>query len=480
MSALRILIAAHDTVAVVSLLQALQPLHVEVSGFGPTLPVLQKEYGSVRPLTEPAEPESWAATHDVIVLDFARLPNTQSETAESMLRSADRLRPQLARAAAAMGCVVLVDPADYRVVVEQYLRKGVPSAAVRQRLALKACARAVAYEAEVVERLSQAQTETSTSASRHPELRFRMHLRGPRLRAAPRYPDGVVYQDMRSGPTSLARAMSVGATPHTSLDELVDGNLALSVVRRCSAPAAAVVAANVLWGAAQAETLPQALELALSYVPPRSGLQYTLAVNRDVAVPSVELLLKAGLRAVVASAFDYDAMLNLHAQPELQLLAIGSDIKESEEDSCQLIDGGIACWRNESLLISEPLQDSFVPAALPRSLHTATTLAWSAGRTLRQHGALLVRATDDGSCAMVGRSDAQATMIRALELAAGQARDLANGALLTCITDEFSLELVDRSLSLGIATVFAPAAVRGLEPLLPNLRAHGCRVLLWR
>ncbi|HZL19185.1 MAG TPA: bifunctional phosphoribosylaminoimidazolecarboxamide formyltransferase/IMP cyclohydrolase [Polyangia bacterium] len=229
----------------------------------------------------------------------------------AMIRSAAKNHERVA---------VIVDPADYAVVLREIDAEGEISAATRFRLARKAFAHTAAYDGAIASHLGRLATPDAPLAD-FPETlvisgtltRALRYGENPHQKAAFYALDGVV------GP-SLARA-EVLQGKELSYNNLLDLDAAMRLCAEFAKPAAAIVKHNNPCGVALSDRgIADAYRRARE-TDPVSAFGGIVAVNRTVDAELARELSETFLECVIAPGYAPEALTLLGVKKNLRLLA---------------------------------------------------------------------------------------------------------------------------------------------------------------
>ena len=244
---------------------------------------------------------------------------------------------------------VLVDPADYGPAVHELRADGWLGDATRRRLARKAFAHTVAYDAAIVAWFD------ADPASGHADdpLKPSMHLSLERVQDL-RYgenPHQVGARYRALGTTGWWDTAVVHGGKAMSYLNLFDTEAAWRLVHRLGdEPCAVVVKHANPCGAAVGSDIAEAY-LAAHECDPVSAFGGIVAVNRPVTMAMAEALSEVFTEVVVAPAYEPDALVHLQARKNLRILeAAGPTWPELD---IRGIDGGLLV-QTADRLIAEP------------------------------------------------------------------------------------------------------------------------------
>jgi phosphoribosylaminoimidazolecarboxamide formyltransferase/IMP cyclohydrolase len=212
---------------------------------------------------------------------------------------------------------VLVDPADYRVVLDE-LRAGPVSEATRRRLAAKAYAHTAHYDAMVSTWLRRQQSDDAWPDTLTPAFRKKQDLRygeNPHQSAA-------FYADPLAAGASIATAIQVQGK-ELSYNNIADADTALECVRQFDTPACVIVKhANPCGAALAADTLEAYLR---AYEPDTvSAFGGIIAFNRPLASATAAAIVERQfVEVIVAPSIAQGAAAVLAAKPNIRVLRTG-------------------------------------------------------------------------------------------------------------------------------------------------------------
>ena len=229
---------------------------------------------------------------------------------------------------------VVVDPADYAVVLDEVRAAGGLSLATRRRLARRAFAATSAYDAAIVDWLDEA------DADRDEQLPATLTIRLERA------------QDLRYGENPhqrAARYRRVGASgwwdravqhggKELSYLNLFDAEAAWRLVHRFDEPACVIVKHANPCGVAVADDIVTAYERA-NACDPVSAFGGIVAVNRPLSGAAATVLAPVFTEVVVAPGYEDDALATLGKKSNLRVLT--ADAPRPLELDVRPVDGGL-------------------------------------------------------------------------------------------------------------------------------------------
>jgi phosphoribosylaminoimidazolecarboxamide formyltransferase / IMP cyclohydrolase len=255
---------------------------------------------------------------------------------DELIENIDIGGPSMIRSAAKnfADVTVLVDPADYRLVIEEMQRsQGEVADVTRATLARKAFATTATYDGAIsstLQRWASSSGETAALDSPGQSLPERLHLnfhKSADLRYGENpHQNAALYQDPAARGRGLAHARQIQGK-ELSYNNLVDLEAAWRLVMEFSEPATAIIKHTNPCGIATAAILAESYAKALA-VDPVSAFGSVIAFNHPVDAATAEELAKLFVEAVVATRFQPDALEKLAAKKNLRLMempAAGDD-----------------------------------------------------------------------------------------------------------------------------------------------------------
>ena len=213
---------------------------------------------------------------------------------------------------------VLVDPADYRGVLDE-LRAGAASDATRRRLATKAFAHTAQYDAMVSTWLLQQQSESAFPDLLTLGFRKKQDLRygeNPHQTAA-------FYTDPQANGASIATAIQLQGK-ELSFNNIADADTALECVRQFDNPACVIVKHANPCGAALASDALAAWRRAYE-TDPTSAFGGIIAFNRPLdAATAAAILERQFVEVILAPVIGPEAREVLAAKPNVRALEAGN------------------------------------------------------------------------------------------------------------------------------------------------------------
>jgi phosphoribosylaminoimidazolecarboxamide formyltransferase/IMP cyclohydrolase len=330
--------------------------------------------------------------------------------------------PSMIRAAAKNfpGVIVLIDPADYSLVLDE-LRAGDVSLERRRALAAKAFAHTSAYDAVVAEYLHEGDEWPQEIAVAGTLTEILRYGENPQQR-------GAAYRRGRAG--SPARGVLDAqqlAGKELSFNNLLDADAAWGVVRSMALPAAAIVKHTIPCGLAERLSLADAFDEALRG-DPVSAFGGIVSLNRPLDGETARRMAEIFFEVVIAPGFDDDALERLGRKKALRLLRMPSEAiydASGADLDVRPIAGGLLVQTADAA-IDDPASWRVVSEREPDQRELADLIfAWHAVRHVKSNAIVLAR-----DRAMVGVGSGQPNRVESVRIAVAKAEERAAGAVL--------------------------------------------------
>ena len=374
--------------------------------------------------------------------------------------------PTMVRAAAKNYAYVgvVVDPADYRPVLDELRAVGSLSDATRRRLARSAFAHTAAYDAAIVTWFD----EDPSSDHANNLLKPSLHLALDRVQDL-RYgenPHQVGARYRASGSSGWWDTAVVHGGKAMSYLNLFDTEAAWRLVHRLGdEPCAVVVKHANPCGAAVGSDIADAY-LSAHRCDPVSAFGGVVAVNRPVTPAMAEALSEVFTEVVVAPAYEPDALVLLGERKNLRVLEAGPP--GWPELDVRGIDGGLLVQTADEL-VAEPSVWRVVTEREPTGAEWADLeFAWRVVARVSSNAIVLVK----DRCAVgigAGQQNRRDAGRIAAEKAAGRAID---GA---CASDAFFpfRDGLDAAADAGVTAVVQPGGSLRDDEVVAAADAHG-------
>jgi len=355
---------------------------------------------------------------------------------DEVIENIDIGGPSMIRSAAknADHVTVLVDPADYAMVLAELQQKKEVHQSTRRRLQARAYAHTAAYDSAIsgwlAEQIGKDSGDTFAESPPLPEYRRLQSLRygeNPHQRAA-------FYGSVpQPGEPTLAAARQLQGK-ELSYNNILDGSSALEALKEfaqgAKGPASVVVVKHTNpCGVARAGTLLDAYRLARD-ADPVSAFGGVVALSHPVDAATGAALAETFLEAVIAPGFEQGALDALKGKKSLRLLEVpllgeGRDSWVLEPRELRSIPGGLLV-QTRDLAEADPRGWRTVTKRAPTEEELASLVfAWSVVKHVKSNAIVLARGE-----VTVGIGMGQTNRVDSVRIAAQRAGERARGAAL--------------------------------------------------
>ena len=265
---------------------------------------------------------------------------------ESLVEEIDIGGPSLLRASAKNHSRVAVvsDPEDYDWIISE-IKEGGLNLAQRQDLALKAYRHTAEYDTTIQRELSQRFDEEGLPSS--------LQISGigsPPLRYGENpHQSAVFYSDIFSSAPSVSDAIQLQGK-QLSYNNLLDFDAALSIVAEFEDLTAVVVKHNNPCGAASANSLEEAYDLAIN-TDPQSSFGGIISFNGKVESTLAEKIISSFKEGVIAPSFSESALEILSSKQNLRVLETGNLENYHRNPTLRSLDKGWLLQESDEAMI---------------------------------------------------------------------------------------------------------------------------------
>jgi phosphoribosylaminoimidazolecarboxamide formyltransferase / IMP cyclohydrolase len=306
---------------------------------------------------------------------------------------------------------VVVDAADYAPVLDEMQKNaGCVSHETRARLSRKAFATTAAYDSAISSTL-QERAGAEFPESLHLNFNKVIDLRygeNPHQKAA-------LYAGREGG--GLARARKHQGK-ELSYNNLVDLEAAWRLVGEFDEPTTGIIKHTNPCGIASAATLAESYTRALE-VDPVSAFGSVIAFNRPVDAATAEAVSKLFVEAVIAPAYEPEALAKLAAKKNLRVMEMLGSTGGRASMEVRNVSGGLLVMTPDDYP-AKPDEWKCVTERQPtESEKRALVFAWRVAKHVKSNAIVFTRE----NCA-VGVGAGQMSRVDSVKLAATKARDL--------------------------------------------------------
>lgn len=425
--------------------------------------------------------EHGIVTFELVVVNLYPFEATvarEDVTLDEAIEQIDIGGPTMVRAAAKNHAFITIatDTEHYSEILEQIKDQGHTTPELRRKLAAEAFAHTARYDRAIADFFAGATAQGPFPGTLNVALRRRVVLRygeNPHQQAA-------LYATTNSMGANLVSAKQLHGK-ELSYNNLLDLDSALGIVRGFDAPAAIVIKHNNPCGAAEVDTLAEALRQAMAG-DPLSAFGSVLGLNRIVDAATAEVLCSPGLfvEAIVAPDFDDDAFKLLTTRPKwkanVRLVKVGHIEPSNEAWSYRCLTGGVLVQQADVL---PDLEDEWTVATDAKPADAQMTdlrFAWALVRHVKSNAIVLAK-----NRTLLGTGAGQMSRVDSVEIAIKKAGDRAVGSVLA--SDAFFPfpDSIEQAAAAGIKAVIQPGGSRKDADVIAACNQHGlCMVFTGR
>lgn len=393
----------------------------------------------------------------------------------SLIRGAAKNHPFVA---------VATSPDQYPELIAAIKADGGTSMALRRKLALAVFEQTARYDRAIADYLGRsAADESAMVESPFPD---RLSLRFER-RAVLRYGENphqraAFYEEPTATGPSLASAKILHGK-ELSYNNLLDLDSALRLIRLFDDPAATILKHNNPCGAAEAETLAEAFELAYEG-DPVSAFGGIVGVNRPVDLATANRLCQPGrfIEAVVAPSFDADAFQLLTSKPtwkhSVRLVAleaaIGPDSAPPSGFDLRRVEGGLLVQDWDAMEPDPAALGTIASKRQPTAQERLSLgFAWKVCQAVKSNAIVLVRGRQ-----LIGVGAGQMSRLDSVRIAVAKAGEKAQGAVLA--SDAFFpfRDGPDEAAQAGVTALIQPGGSKRDDETVAACDEHDLAMIL--
>jgi phosphoribosylaminoimidazolecarboxamide formyltransferase/IMP cyclohydrolase len=311
--------------------------------------------------------------------------------------------------------VIVTDPADYPLVLEELQEDGQVSMETRERLALKAFERTADYDSAIEAYLSK-----TFGQGERLRLKFRD---GKDLRYGENWHQwSRFYTAPEVKEPGMARAVQHSGK-EMSFNNYVDADSAMQAVMPLNdRPAVAIIKHNNPCGLATGRTLREALEMAWAG-DPVSAFGSVIAFNREVDVDTARFLEGKFIEVLVAPGYSEDA-LDFFKENKKNLRVIqaeGLGAEEPKEDTTyRFIPGGLLTQKRD--LEDYDVMETVTKKPFPEGKKPLAVFALRALKMIKSNAIVIAYEYREGEYMLLGMGSGQPNRLEAIRLAGKKAR----------------------------------------------------------
>ena len=382
---------------------------------------------------------------------FVQTVAKEGVTIEEALENIDIGGPTMIRAAAKNfpGVIVVVDPADYPMVLEQ-LRKGDIDLAERKRLAQKAFQHVAIYDTAISQYLRQDVEGLPDEMTIALKKRY-----GLRYGENPHQPASF-YAEMAVGerkPTGITWAEQLWGK-ELSFNNILDADAAWGVVTDFAAPTVSVIKHTNPCGLASHDDIAEAYRRAFSG-DPVAAFGGIVASNRAVTLAMAEEMKSVFYEIVIAPEYEPEALGLLKSKKNLRILVAelppGYGKAEPANLDFRRVKGGFLVQTSDSLpegsvKLKTVTKREPTPAEIDDLL-----FAWRAVKHVKSNAILLVK-----DKTILGMGAGQPSRIVSAQIAKEKAGEKTQGSVLASDAMFPFPDVVEAAAAAGVTAIIQP------------------------
>ncbi len=417
--------------------------------------------------------EHGIVTFELVVVNLYPFEATvarEGVTAEEAIEKIDIGGPTMVRAAAKNHafCTIATNTEQYSEILEQITAEGCTTLELRRKLAGQAFAHTAKYDLAIADYFAGQTAEGPFPGTMNFSLNRKAVLRygeNPHQQAA-------LYAEPHVPGANVVAARQLHGK-ELSYNNLLDLESALGIARSFAGPAAAVIKHNNPCGAAEADTLAEALRLGMAG-DPLSAFGSVLGLNRAVDAETAQVLAAPGLfiEAIVAPDFDQGALEILTTKPKwkenVRLLKVGDIEQAPSRWVYRCIDGGVLMQQAD--VLPDPEEDwKIVTDAQPSDAQMADLrFAWEMVRHVKSNAIVLCK-----DRMLLGTGAGQMSRVDSVEIAIKKAADRVSGSVLG--SDAFFPfpDSIETAAAVGVTAVIEPGGSRNDDKVIAACNKHG-------
>jgi phosphoribosylaminoimidazolecarboxamide formyltransferase/IMP cyclohydrolase len=396
---------------------------------------------------------------------FVQTVSKEGVTLEDALENIDIGGPTMIRASAKNfpAVIVVVDPADYPVVIEK-LQKGDLPLEERQRLAQKAFQHTAIYDTAIAQYLRQGE---SFPEGRMPD----------EMTVAMRKRYGLRYGENPHQTAAFYAELAVGAKQNTgitwaeqlhgkelSFNNILDADAAWGAAVDFAAPTVSVIKHTNPCGLASHEDIAEAYKRAFSgdEVAAYGGI---VAANRKVTLAMAEAMRPVFYEIVIAPEYEPEALGLLKKKKDLRILVAelppGYGKEECPYTDYRRVKGGFLVQDSDSLPEKQVEMKTVTKRAPTAKEKEDLLFAWRAAKHVKSNAIMLIK-----DKRVVGMGAGQPSRIISAQIAGEKAGEKARGSVLASDAMFPFSDVVEHAAKIGVTAIIQPGgSIRDQESI---------------
>ncbi len=431
--------------------------------------------------------ENQIDTIDIVVVNLYPFRETISKpdvTLPEAIENIDIGGPSMVRSAAKNyeDVIIIVEPDDYRAVLEELKNKGNISRENRLKLALKAFSHTASYDSMISSYLSQAAVKQKDQYATpdffgpflkeiedelneeepQPDMLFpeRFTITGTRvyeLRYGENPHQKACFYTSDTKETGLPGAIQLNGK-ELSYNNIIDTQAAWALAREFTKPACVIVKHTNPCGTGVAARLDEAYDKAFAG-DPVSAYGGIIAFNRAVDLVTAQKAAGPFMEVIIAPGYDEDALECLKAKPNLRLLEL--PITGGDRLQVKSVDGGFVVQESDTIELDLNNLKVVTETAPTKNQLEEMVLAWKVVGHVKSNA--IVIAKDD---MIIGVGAGQMNRVGSAAIALENGKEKCEGAVMA--SDAFFpfKDTVEIAAQYGIKAIIQPGgSIRDQESI---------------
>jgi phosphoribosylaminoimidazolecarboxamide formyltransferase/IMP cyclohydrolase len=339
---------------------------------------------------------------------------------------------------------VVVNPTRYDQVLAEISEQGELADTTRMTLAREAYSHTAAYDACITEYLAGQLGEGSFPVTIHPVYEKIQDLRygeNPHQTAA--------FYKEQFATTGIASAKQLHGK-ELSFNNIVDIEAAYGIVSDFTKPAAAIIKHTNPCGTGTGSSLVEAYQKALAS-DPVSAYGGIIAVNRSVDQATAAAISPTFMEAVIAPAFDDEALAILTKKKNLRLLTAPLFTAANQAFDMKQVSGGLLVQQADRQMENCAVMTVVTAKAPTEAEWEQLLFAWKVVKHVKSNAIVVA-----GNSQTYGVGAGQMNRVGSVDIALKQAGEKSRGAVLS--SDAFFpfRDSIDTAAQAGIAAIIQP------------------------
>ena len=391
-------------------------------------------------------------------------------TLDEAIEQIDIGGPTMVRAAAKNHAftTIATDVRQYGEILQQIRANGCTTLELRRKLAGEAFAHTALYDRAIADYFAGVTAEGCFPGTLHLGFQRQQVLRygeNPHQEAA-------VYAAAQREGASVVAARQLNGK-ELSYNNLLDLDSAVAIVRDFNDPAAVVIKHNNPCGAAEADTLADALKAAMAG-DPLSAFGSVLGLNRTVDAATAQVLTEPGLfvEAIIAPDFAPEALTILTTVPKwkanVRLMAAGPITRPTARWAYRVLDGGLLL--QDADVLPDPENEwKVVTDCQPTPAQLADLrFGWAMVRHVKSNAIVLAK-----DRMLLGAGAGQMSRVDSVEISIKKAGERVRGSVMA--SDAFFPfpDSIQAAAAVGVAAVIQPGGSRNDPDVIAACNRHG-------